>query len=78
MLFHMKTTLILPDHLVRALKQRAVDQQTTLSAVVAEALRRGLEAEPVVSLPPLPVYPMGRPAVDVADRDALYRAMDES
>lgn len=78
MLCHMKTTLILPDHLVRALKQRAVDQQTTLSAVVAEALRRGLEEPAAVDLPPLPSYRMGQPFVDIADRDALYRAMEES
>jgi len=74
----MKTTLILPDHLVRALKHRAAEQGTTLSAVVAEALRRGLAEPPVVDLPPLPSHHMGQPLVDVADRDALYRAMEES
>ena len=78
MLYHMKTTLILPDHLVRALKHRATEQGTTLSAVVAEALRRGLEQGPVTDLPPLPAYRMGAPLVDIADRDALYRAMEES
>lgn len=78
MLFHMKTTLILPDHLVRALKHRATEQGTTLSAVVAEALRRGLEQSPATELPPLPAYRMGAPLVDIADRDALYRAMEES
>lgn len=78
MLFHMKTTLILPDHLVRALKRRAAEQGTTLSAVVAEALRRGLEQPPAADLPPLPAYRMGPPLVDIADRDALYRAMEEA
>ncbi len=78
MFFHMKTTLILPDHLVRQLKHRAAEQGTTLSAVVAEALRRGLEPNPAIELPPLPSYHMGPPLVDVADRDALYRAMEES
>jgi hypothetical protein len=76
MLFHMKTTLIIPDPLVRALKRRAAERGTTLSAVVAEALRRGLEELPETELPPLPSYPLGRPRVDVADRDALYRAME--
>lgn len=77
MVFPMKTTLLIPDHLVRALKQRAARRGETLSAVVAEVLRRGL-AEPkgVADLPPLPTHRMGRPAVDVADRDALYRAME--
>jgi hypothetical protein len=73
----MKTTLIIPDHLVRSLKERAARSGQTLSAVVAEALRRGLEAGPPREPMPLPTHPMGRPRVDVADRDALYRAMDE-
>jgi len=76
MLFRMKTTLVLPDHLVRALKRQATERGTTLSAVVAEALRRGLEAPEVVEVPELPAYPMGRPLVDLADRDALYQTME--
>ena len=76
MLFHMKTTLILPDHLVRELKRRAAKHGETLSAVVAEALRRGLDTPEPTDLPPLPSYDMGAPRVDIADRDALYRAMD--
>lgn len=73
----MKTTLIIPDHLGRELKRRAARRGETLSAVVAEVLRRGL-AEPKGrgELPPLPSHRMGRPTVDVADRDALYRAME--
>ncbi|HEX9581233.1 MAG TPA: CopG family transcriptional regulator [Gemmatimonadales bacterium] len=73
----MKTTLILPDHVVRELKRRAAQRGQTLSAVVAEALRRGLAApDALPELPSLPIYQMGRPMVDLADRDALYRAMD--
>ena len=72
----MKTTLILPDNLVRMLKRRAAERGTTLSAVVAEALRRGLESPGPTDLPPLPTYPMGVPKMDIADRDALYRAME--
>ena len=74
----MKTTLIIPDQIFRELKRKAARQRATLSAVVEETLRRGLEepsADPR-SLPPLPVHRMGVPRVDVADRDALYRAMD--
>ncbi len=76
MLIPMKTTLILPDSLVRSLKRRAVERGTTLSQVVAEALRRGLQKEPETDLPPLPVHPLGVARVDVADRDALYQAME--
>jgi len=73
----MKTTLIIPEHLFRELKRRAARTGATLSAVVAEALRRGLEEPPVAEeLPPLPTHRMGRPKVDLADRDALHRAME--
>lgn len=73
----MKTTLIIPDVLMRELRKRAAERGETLSATVAEALRRGLEASPAVEPPkPLPTYRMGRPRVDVADRDALFRAME--
>jgi hypothetical protein len=73
----MKTSLMIPDHLMRELKRLAARRGETLSAVVAEVLRRGL-AEPreTMDLPPLPTHRMGRAAVDVADRDALYRAME--
>lgn len=78
MFFHMRTTLILPDHVVRELKRRAARTGRTLSDVVAETLRRGLGKEdPPSSLPPLPVLQLGKPLVDVANREALYRAMED-
>lgn len=74
----MKTTLILPDTLVASLKQRAAERDTSLSALVAELLRRGLDApRPRRTLTPLPTYRGGRPLVDLNDRDALYCAMEE-
>ena len=77
MIFPMKTTLIIPDQLFRELKRRAARRGETLSAVVAEALRQGLvETRGQEELPPLPTHHMGRPKVDLADRDALYRAME--
>ncbi len=76
MIIRMKTTLVLPDNLVRTIKRRAAERGTTLSQVVAEALTRGLEAAPTVDLPPLPTHRMGKPRVDVADRNALYDAME--
>jgi len=78
MLFHMKTTLIIPDPLMRELKRQAARRRETLSAIVAETLRRGLDAPPAARLQPLPTHRMGRPLVDVADRDALYRAMEST
>jgi hypothetical protein len=72
----MKATLVIPDHLLRELKRRAARRGQTLSAVVAEVLRLGLAEQPPKKLPPLPTHRMGRPLVDLADRDALYRVME--
>jgi hypothetical protein len=80
MIIHMKakTTLILPVPLMRELKRRAAERGETLSAVVAETLQRGLSSPPQEArLKPLPKHRMGAPRVDLADRDQLYRAMDE-
>ena len=55
MIFHMRTTLIIPDEIMRELKRRAAERGDTLSAVVAECLKRGLEApEGPAELPRLP------------------------
>jgi plasmid stability protein len=49
----MKTTLDLPDELLREVKLRAVIQRRTVKDLVAEFLRQGLGmATPVQSLPP--------------------------
>ena len=75
----MRTTLIIPDHLFSELKSRAARTGKKLSSVVAEVISRGLESTPAdVEIEPLPVHSMGRPTVDLADRDALYRAMEKS
>jgi hypothetical protein len=42
----MKTTLDLPDHLVRQAKQRALQQGHTLKDLVAEYIRQGLHGTP--------------------------------
>ena len=47
----MKTTLELPDDLVRQMKLRAVHERRKLKDVAAEAIRRGLAAEPVLPSP---------------------------
>jgi hypothetical protein len=74
----MKTTLIIPDQIFRELKRRAARRRVTLSAVVAEALLKGLDETGGAISPsdPLPVYSMGAPRADLADRDALYRVME--
>lgn len=78
MVFHMKTTLVIPDPLMRRLKREAARQRTTISALVERALRLLLdeEARATAEPPPLPVFSGGRPHVDVANREALYEAME--
>ena len=53
-----------------------------MSALVEAGLRRVLApsvatGEPQPSLPPLPTWDSGGHLVDIDDRDALYRAMEE-
>jgi len=78
MVFHMKTTLIIPDPVMRQLRREAARQRTTISALVERALRMLLEedASARAEAPPLPVFRGGRPLVDVANREALYEAME--
>lgn len=79
MLFHMKTTLNIDDSVMVRLKEEAARQGRTMSELVESALRLLLE-EPQRSgdaeLPALPSFRSGGHVVDVADRDALYEAME--
>jgi plasmid stability protein len=73
----MKTTLQIDDGVMRDLKMRAARDGRTMSELVETALRRLLEERPAEKdLPPLPVM-VARELVDVSDRDALHRAMEE-
>jgi plasmid stability protein len=77
MVIHMKTTLNIDNGVMRDLKMHAAREGRTMSELVETALRRLLDEHPVEKdLPPLPVM-MARELVDVSDRDALYRAMEE-
>ena len=82
MVFHMKTTLNIDDSVMQRLREAAARHGTTMSALVEAGLRRVL-AEPARfdaasgGLPPLPTWRSGGFQVDIADRDALYRAMEE-
>jgi hypothetical protein len=77
----MRTTLVIDDALFRELKRRAVEQNRTLSDVTQDALRRGLAvATSRRRKKPgrLPTFAMGRPRVDLADRNQLYDVLDRS
>ena len=62
----MKTTLDLPDELIRSIKLRAVREDRTLKDLVAELLRLGLAAEPAQRIVrrrvKLPLIEGGHPA----------------
>jgi hypothetical protein len=77
MVIHMKTTLIIDDQVMRRLKAEAARQGRTLSQLVEAALRLFLERRPAPPVPtaPLPMF-QSRALVDLADREALYRAME--
>ena len=80
MVSHMKTTLNIDDTVMRRLKEEAARRDTTMSALVEAGLRlildAGAAAERSRELPPLPSWHGGEELVDIADRDALYEAME--
>ena len=79
MVSHMKTTLNLDDSVMRRLKQEAHRQGRTMTDLVETALRLFLkQTRQPQEAPPLPTFSGGRLRVDVEDRDALYRTMEES
>jgi hypothetical protein len=77
MAFHMKTTLNIDETVMADLKREAVRQGRTMSELVETALRLLLRSQKKrTRLPDLPTFDGGEPLVDIADRDALYDAME--
>jgi hypothetical protein len=77
MVFHMKTTLNIDDSVMARLKREAARRRCTMSELVESALRLFLRSERGRrELPPLPTFKSGGHLVDVADRNALYQAME--
>jgi len=79
MVNHMKTTLNIDDSVMERLKREAARRGKTMSELVEMALRQLFRArrEREDELTPLPTFSSGGTLVDVADREALYRALDE-
>ena len=75
-----RTTLIIDEHRLVDLKRLAAERRETLSAVVDEFLREGLErskSSKTRTTRPLPrPFHMGKPRINVADRDQLYDFLD--
>ena len=73
----MKTTLNVDDTVMAQLKREAARQGRTMSELVEMALRNLFRAQKeTATLPPLPVFHSGGALVDIADREALYEAME--
>lgn len=78
MVFHMKTTLNIDDTVMAQLKREAARQKRTMSELVETALRglfRSQKKHPE-DVPSLHTFHSGGTRVDIADRDALYQAME--
>ena len=74
---HMKTTLNIDDSVMRQLKREATRQGRTMSELVETALRLLFRSQKKPQdLSPLPTFKGGGALVDVADREALYHAME--
>ena len=81
MVFHIKTTLNIDDTVMARLRREAARRQRTMSELVEAGLRLLFQSGgsgPAPKLPALPKLRSGGHRVDVADRDALLQAMDET
>jgi hypothetical protein len=73
----MKTTLNIDDTVMRELKREAARQGRTMSELVETALRLLLRSQRKRGrIPALPTFHSGGMLVDVADRNALYQALE--
>jgi len=73
----MKTTLNIDDSVMERLKREAARQGRTMSELVESALRLLFQLRrKQPDLPPLPSFASGGARVDIANREALYEAME--
>jgi hypothetical protein len=75
---HMKTTLEIPDQLMRDLKELAARKGKTMSELVESALRTFLDEKPEAKeLPPLPTFKSGGFLVNIDSRAEWYDQLDD-
>lgn len=78
MVFHMKSTFNIDDHVFRQLKIEAARRGQTMTELLEAALRRFLESETERKpLPPLPTFDGGGHLIDIANRESLYEVLDD-
>ncbi|MBM3858855.1 MAG: hypothetical protein FJ395_04310 [Verrucomicrobia bacterium] len=73
-----RTTLVLQDSCMRGVRELARKENRQLSQVVNDLLTEGLHRHKTRLSTPceLPVFSMGRPRVNLGDRNALEALMD--
>jgi hypothetical protein len=74
-----RTTLVLEDGCMEAVRELARKENRTLSEVVNDLLAEGVarrKAGPTGGAIELPRHSMGKPRVNLADRDALEALME--
>ncbi len=73
-----RTTLILEDRCMQAVRELALREGRSISEIVNELLAEGLQKRrsKATARFELPRFRMGAPRVDIADRDALESAME--
>jgi hypothetical protein len=73
----MKTTLNIDDKVMADLRRDAARQGRTMSELVESALRLLLRSQwKQQRIAPVPTFHSGGAFVDIADRNALYQAME--
>lgn len=73
-----RTTLDLDASVLAQLRQRAASEQKSMGQVASERLALGLMGDGMKELSP-PRWPsrhMGKPRVELEDKDALWNALD--
>jgi hypothetical protein len=76
----MRTTVNLPEPLIRSAKRRAASRGVTLSDVIEDALRGHLAAKPSASVPPFRLHTVRGKLVDVRidlDRTSALLLLDD-
>ena len=77
MVIWMKTTLNIDDSVMALLKQEAARRGCTMSELMESALRLLLTAKGAPrTMLPLPSFKSGGARIEIADREALYEAME--
>lgn len=79
----MKATFDIDEGIMRQLHEVAKRRGTTAAALVEAAIKEAINDEPDASpsaeskLRPLPSWPMGKPLVDISNREELYDKLED-